>query len=84
MTKAQKKKELLKRWHSGYKWLGDKEHDSNKLVEKLANDGGEYNHQLFLAGVRRMEQIEDDLREVGVTDKDYNTSSAVETFTKSI
>lgn len=84
MTKPQKKKELLTRWHSGYKWLGDKEQDFNKMVEKLANDGGEYNHQLLLAGVRRMEQIEDELRELGVKDKDYNTDHAVETFTKPI
>jgi hypothetical protein len=78
-TDNERKQELIRRWNSGYKWLGTKEEDSNN--KGFANDGNPYNHKLFLKGMERMEGIEIELRELGITDKDYLTENAVKTFT---
>ena len=77
--KEDRKKELIASWHKGYDWLTTKEHGP---VIGLANDGNPYDHRLFMAGNRRMERIEDELRELGATELDFNTKRAVEIFTK--
>jgi hypothetical protein len=77
--KEDRKKELIASWHKGYDWLTTKEHGP---VIGLANDGNPYDHRLFMAGNRRMERIEDELRELGATEFDFNIKRAVEIFTE--
>jgi hypothetical protein len=79
--KEDRKKELIASWHKGYEWLASKEHGP---VLGLTNDGNPYDHQLFMAGVKRMEQIENELHELGATEFDYNRTRAVEQFAEPV
>jgi hypothetical protein len=73
---------LLEKWSKAYQLLIEQEHNPDDL--KLNRAGNPYDHDKFLLMCLVLEKLEDQLRELGVTEKDYAKQRGVEVFTSSL